>query len=305
MGDLRIGIIGTDTSHAAAFTRLLNDPSDPHHVPGGKVIAAFPGGSPDFPLSINRVEAYMEKLRSEYGVQATESPEDVAAQCDAILLEAADGRVHLELFKRIASYGKPVFIDKPLALTTRDAGEMLTIAAEQGIPVMSCSALRYAEQLTAVLEQNGRTGILGTDVYGPMSVEPTQGHYFWYGIHSVEMLYAVMGPGCVELTAVSNDNHDLITAVWEDGRIATVRGSRAGNPRFGAFIHREHETAVVDIGAGTTPFYASLLQQVMSFFRKCQPPLDWSETLEIISFLQAAEKSRISKTTVRLTKKRG
>src|SRR5436190_16796273 len=39
--ELRIGMIGLDTSHAIAFTKLINDARDPSHVPGGKVIAAF------------------------------------------------------------------------------------------------------------------------------------------------------------------------------------------------------------------------------------------------------------------------
>ena len=47
--ELRIGIIGCDTSHVTAFTELLNNPNAKGHVPGGKVVAAFKGGSPDLP----------------------------------------------------------------------------------------------------------------------------------------------------------------------------------------------------------------------------------------------------------------
>ena len=53
---LNIGMIGLDTSHAAAFTKLLNDTSAPFHVPGGRIVAAYPGGSPDFELSWSRLE---------------------------------------------------------------------------------------------------------------------------------------------------------------------------------------------------------------------------------------------------------
>ena len=37
---MRVGIIGLDTSHATAFTKLLNTPDDPQHVPGGRVVVA-------------------------------------------------------------------------------------------------------------------------------------------------------------------------------------------------------------------------------------------------------------------------
>ena len=45
MGNLKIGMIGLDTSHAVAFTKLLNDPNNPFHVTGGKVMMACPVGS--------------------------------------------------------------------------------------------------------------------------------------------------------------------------------------------------------------------------------------------------------------------
>ena len=104
MEHLNIGIIGTDSSHSVAFTRLLNDPSDVNHIPGGKVVAAFLGGSADFALSADRVQGFMATLETEYGVSRMDSPEEIAANCDAILLTSADGRVHLEQFKRIAPY---------------------------------------------------------------------------------------------------------------------------------------------------------------------------------------------------------
>ncbi|HWI59844.1 MAG TPA: gfo/Idh/MocA family oxidoreductase, partial [Bacillota bacterium] len=56
--DLRIGIIGCDTSHATAFTETLNNPDAKGHVPGGKVVAAFKGGSKDVPSSWSRIEQY-------------------------------------------------------------------------------------------------------------------------------------------------------------------------------------------------------------------------------------------------------
>src|SRR4051812_4662121 len=116
--ELRIGIIGTDTSHAVSFTKLLNDSSHPHSIRGGRVVAAYPGGSPDFPLSANRVEGFMTELEEQYGVTRMKTIEEVAACSDALLLLSADGRVHLEQLSLIAPFRKPVYIDKPLALST-------------------------------------------------------------------------------------------------------------------------------------------------------------------------------------------
>ena len=59
---LRLGIIGLDTSHVIAFTKTFNDPTAPNHVPGGKVVAAFKGGSPDIESSASRVDGYTKEL---------------------------------------------------------------------------------------------------------------------------------------------------------------------------------------------------------------------------------------------------
>src|SRR5690606_2501374 len=126
---------GLDTSHVVAFAKLLNDPKDPHYVEGGTIVAAYPGGSPDFELSRSRLEGYTKQLRDNYDVQIVPTPEAVAEVSDAILLESVDGRVHLEQFKRIIPYGKPIFVDKPFTTSTWEAEEIFRLAAEHHIPV--------------------------------------------------------------------------------------------------------------------------------------------------------------------------
>ncbi|TMV14353.1 gfo/Idh/MocA family oxidoreductase [Paenibacillus thermoaerophilus] len=296
---LRIGIIGLDTSHSVAFTELLNREEHPHHVPGGRVTVAYPGGSPDFPLSIGRVEGFTKRMKEEFGVEIVDSPEAVAAKCDALLLESSDGRVHAEQFAAIAPYGKPVFVDKPLAVTSADARLIAELAERNGIPVMSSSALRYAVPLVQALAAE-ESPVSGIDAYGPMDIEPTQGGLFWYGIHTVEMVYAALGPGCVEVIARANESHDVVTGVWADGRIATIRGNRIGNYRFGAILHRASGSQPVDVSATPKPYYASLLEQVIGMFRTGAAPLAMAETLEVIRFVEAANESRETGRPVRL-----
>jgi len=297
---MNIGLVGTDSSHAAAFTKLLNDPTDANHVPGGKVVAAFLGGSIDFPLSADRVEGFMETLVTEFGVRRLHTLEEVAEVCDAILLTSADGRVHLDQFRRIAPYGKPTFIDKPLALNSRDAQEIFRIARQHQVPLMSSSALRYVLPIADDLEPGGAVAVTGADVIGPLAVEPTQSYYFWYGIHSVELLYALMGKGCSEVYVTTTEEYDLIAATWEDGRSGTVKLSRLPETPFSAIIHREGQTSAVEIDLVRKPLYAGLLEQIIRLFHTHVPPLDWEETLEVIRFVEAAEESRTSGRPVRL-----
>ena len=67
--ELRLGIVGTDTSHAVAFTSLLNDPAAADHLQGARVVAAYKGGSPDIEDSASRVGKYADELHAKYGVE--------------------------------------------------------------------------------------------------------------------------------------------------------------------------------------------------------------------------------------------
>lgn len=289
---LNIGIIGLDTSHVIRFTELLNDSSQTYHVQGGTVVCAYPGGSQDFEFGYSRIPGFTDFLKNQYGVEILDSPEEVAVQCDAILLESADGRVHLEQFKRIVSFGKPVFIDKPMATDSRHAAEIAALAGQHGVPVMSSSALRYAEALTQALSKEENGEIIGFDSYGPMMVMATQPGLFWYGIHAAEMLFAALGPDCEQVRAVKNDGHDVVIGEWSDGRIGTIRGNRKGNSKFGGLLHRDKGTQYIDVSSHPKPFYASLLEKVMTMFETGTPDIDVNESLQIIRFIEAANESR-------------
>ncbi|MFD0693493.1 Gfo/Idh/MocA family protein [Paenibacillus sp. GCM10027628] len=291
---LKLGMIGLDTSHVSAFASILNDPVHPYHVAGGKIEVAFPGiPSADFELSIGRVHKYTDELSHKYGVSILDSAEAVAEQSDAVLLISVDGRVHLDIFRKIAHYGKPVFIDKPFTVNSEHAEEIFKIAAKYGVSLMSCSSLRYAEELNKELLKADDV-ILGADCYGPMMFESVLPAFFWYGIHSVEMLYRILGRGCVSVAVTSSEHYDCIVGTWRDGRIGVVRGNRKGNYQFGALIHRANSVSFVDASSHDKPTYAGLLERIMHMFRTGQSDIEAAETLEIIRFLECANESRQS-----------
>ncbi len=289
----RIGLIGLDTSHVEAFTKLLNDPDAKHHVGGGEVVAGYPGGSEDFDLSISRVDGYTEKLRDEFGVKIYDNPEAVAECCDLVFITSVDGRVHKDIFERIAKYGKPTFIDKPFTTDLQNAKAILELADESGITVMSCSSLRYAENFQAALGDNDELGeIIGCDAFGPMDIRGPMAGLYWYGIHTVEMLVAAMGTGCCEVKVTKNQNTDMVIAEWEGGRICTIRGLRNSHSKFGVTLHREKGFEAIDIQANDKPLYAGMLEAILSSLPKGHSDVPNDEILEVVGIIDAANKSR-------------
>src|ERR1044071_2356820 len=120
--DIRIGIIGTDTSHVPAFTKILNgDPTAKDHIAGVRVVAAFKGGSKDVEESASRVDKFAEEIRTQYGVEIVDSIPALLAKVDPLLFSSVDGRVHLEQAPPVIAPRKPFFVDKPLAATLEDA----------------------------------------------------------------------------------------------------------------------------------------------------------------------------------------
>jgi predicted dehydrogenase len=166
MDPLKIGMIGLDTSHCPAFVKIINDADNEFYVSGAKVVKAFPGGSELFSSSISRVEGFTNDLKG-LGVEICDSIEATAEGMDAFLLESVDGRQHLEQFKILAQYGKPIFIDKPFACCFEDAKAIVELAKEKNIPIMTASAIRYAKGID-ILHDGSK--VEACEAFGPMAL---------------------------------------------------------------------------------------------------------------------------------------
>jgi predicted dehydrogenase len=296
--ELKIGLIGLDTSHVVAFTRLLNRADDPHHILGARVVAGWPGGSRDFELSWSRVENFTAQLRDEFGVRILDTPEAVAENADLVFIESVDGRVHRELLERTLRYHRPTFIDKPLATSLDDARAILRMAREAGVPVMSCSPLRYADTFQSALDASEAGPILGCDAMGPMPIEPTQPGLFWYGVHMVELLIAALGPDCIRVRAHTNADHDVFVAEWLNGRMASIHGVRGGHDRFGIVLHRQHAMQFVDLKSAARPYYASLLEVILRSLPHGRSDVPEDQMLAVMRLIAAANTSRETGETV-------
>ncbi len=249
-------------------------------------MAAYKGGSTDLKDSYTRVDKYAAELAQSWKVEMVPEISGMCSKVDAFLLESVDGRKHLPQFREIVKCKKPVFIDKPLASTLADAREIAKLAKDNGVPWFSSSSLRYSDFVTNLK----RPGITGAIVWGP---GPMEEHHeldlSYYAIHPVETLFAILGPGCTEVTRISGASMDEVTCRWKDGRVGTVRALRPYGD-YGAVVFLEKD--VIQTAPKPKFSYRSLLVEVIKFLQTGHPPVPNEETLEIFAMMDAAQRSK-------------
>lgn len=288
---LRLGIVDCDTSHVVQFTMRLNhvDIEQEQWVDGANIVAAVP--LPSAILPQENIDKYVEQLRG-WGVQILDRPEDLLdLNLDGVLIEAVDGSVHLERARPFLEAGMPLYIDKPFTCSSADAREILRLAQANKVPVFSTSSLRYGLEVQEVLQDaNNEYGkVIGCNAWSPASLQERNPGLFNYGIHAVEPLFTLMGRGCRAVWTVFQEGAEVTVGLWEDGRLGSVRGTRAGAHAYGFTAWCEKQVVTTHINAAY--IYRELLKKMVEMFATRQPPVDLQETLEIVAFIEAAMES--------------
>jgi hypothetical protein len=283
---IRIGMIGLDTSHAPAFTKIFNEPRATGDFSGFKVVAGYPGGT-DLPASRDRVKGFTEQLRG-MGVEIVDSIPKLLERVDVVLLESVDGRIHLEEATPVIKARKPLFIDKPLAGSLVDAIAISELASEHQVPWFSCSSLRFYPSIQRLRTNAALGEIVGAETWGSCSYQEGTPDMFFYGVHGIEALFMLMGTGCETVTRVQTKDTDLVIGTWAGGRIGTYRGIRQNKSDFGAMAFGTKAIVPAEKSGG----YEDLCREIANFFRTRRPPISPEETLEIFAFMEAADESK-------------
>lgn len=285
---LRAGIIGMDTSHVPAFIKLFNDPNATGDLAGITIVAGYPGGT-DMPASKNRVANFTERAR-EAGLEIVPTIPELLTKVDVVLLESVDGRIHLQEAIPVILAGKPLFIDKPAAGTLADAVAIYELAKKHNVPCFSSSSLRYGTGIEALKNKPELGKLVGALSWGPCGYERGTPDLFFYGIHGVEPLFALMGTGLETVTRLQTTDVDIVSGVWKDGRVATYRGYRKARGGFGLVAFGTD--GIAPAPAGSLGGYRALCVEIARFFKTGKAPVSAEETLEVLAFMEAADESK-------------
>ena len=282
--EIRIGLIGLDTSHVTAFTKIINDPKAEGPLANARVTAAFRGGSADIPSSSGRIDKFTDTLTQQYGVKLYPTIAELCKNVDAIMLESVDGRPKVRQAIPVIDAGLPLYIDKPMAGSLADVLFIFDYAKNKGVPIFSSSSLRYGKATQAA-----RAGALGkiihAETFSPASIEVRHPDLFWYGVHGCESLFTVMGPGCETVQRRSTaDGKIEVIGKWKGGRTGIFReGKGYGGHAKGTKGEGE---------VGKYDGYAPLVVEAVRMFQTGNVPVDPQETIEVFAFMEAADESK-------------
>lgn len=178
---MRIGIVGTESSHVDHYVRLLNVA----RRYGEARVVALCGDDPGRTADVAGAGG-IERV--------VDSPEALAGLVDAAIVADRDGARHRAHAEPLLAAGLPVYVDKPLACDVADAEALIAAARSSGAPLTSYSALRWTPETDALLGSLGETG--GPQVVmasGPADTASEHGGIFFYGVHVVELALHLAG----------------------------------------------------------------------------------------------------------------
>jgi hypothetical protein len=284
---IRVGVIGLSV-HSADFTEIMNSGQNDPLFAGCKVVALHhPKGNEDVEFTPEQLRQFTNTVQKN-GVELVSSTAELLKKSDAIMLLTNDGRPHQEQILPVLKAGKPVFVDKPIAESLSNVIALFDLSKKYRTPVFSSSPLRYVRDIRDLAEGKVAGEIQGADTYGPAPIQESHADLFWDGIHAIELLYAVMGPGCQSVTRAYSDGTDVVTGIWAGGKIGVFRGLRKGKIGFGGTVYGSAKITEI----GKFEGYKNLVAEIVTFFRTGQSPVTAAETIEIYTFMEAAHESK-------------
>ena len=292
MTNIRVAMIGLDTSHTVEFVK--------------RMVGAHPSKAQCIhrltPVACCRFETRFQSVAGldartavldQLGVPVTESIDVALKDADAIMLEVNDPALHAEYFRVVAGLGKPVFLDKPIAQNMDAANEIFAVAKRRKTRFFSSSALRFAMELCKV--KAAMAGALERlHLWGPLGTAAAGSSVVWYGVHTVEMLQAIMGHGAHEVLAVPHNRGFLFHVLYRDGRRAVLEMNK-GVWRYGGVLHHADNAGETFFAVNSgDAFYGELLKVVECFFAGKTDGVSLDDMKESMRILDALDRAVIT-----------
>ena len=211
-----------------------------------------------------------------------DKPEDVIGQVDGAFISMDIGELHLPMARPFIEAGVPLFIDKPLC-TSREDLLAFRKYYEQGRPLLSSSAMRFAREIEE----------LDRDELGPITFTAGLMCKSWeaYGIHAMEGLYRIMGPGIASVQNVGTELENVVHIRWADGRSAVLNTVKYSTI-FGQYQVLGQKKSILLQTSDSFYMFKKQLESFVDLLKTGQYPYPYQQTLETVAVIIAGIISR-------------
>jgi predicted dehydrogenase len=279
---LRVGIVGSDNSHALAYATLLNV----EKVAGNDARAVAIWGQ-----EAERTKEVAEKGKIETIVNHWE---EMIGLVDAVFVEDRHGDLHAAHALPFLEKGLPVFVDKPLAISLDDAGRIIAAANASGAFLTSFSSLRVSESTVTLAEQAATIGEIRVAQFaGPCDFESVYGGAIFYATHVIEIALRLVGENLKSVSAIRAGKNVSVTAIWENEAIGTFSYLGDAQYHFHATLFGTEGLASNEILANHAGYEASA-KIVLAGIKSGKRPLSDEQLVRPIAIVQAIHDSLAS-----------
>lgn len=254
---------------------LDKEPQDTLQIPGARVTHIWT----DDPADAAHV------AQASLIPNVVERPEDVIGQVDAVIVATDKGYEHVERCRPFVEANLPVFVDKPLTDNEPDLQQFVAWV-RAGKRIMSSSCMRYAKEYWPY---RASTRELGTLRFAAIT---TPKSWERYGIHALEGIYPILGPGFVSARNSGTEERNIVHLKHGCGADVVIAATKDMYGAFGVLtLAGTGGHVTVDFGDTFYAFKAQL-QAFVDFLRTGERSFPFSETVELMKIIIAGIRSR-------------
>ena len=201
---MKIAILGTENSHAYAFSQLIKESPKYSDI---EIVGVY--GYDD--------EANRKLLEEGLVPYAAKTPDEFLGKVDGIMVTARHGDHHHEYALPYVKAGIPAFIDKPFTVGLDKADELLNTARENGALLCGGSSLKYLDEMNSLRRFRENYTTVGGVVTAPVNMVNPYGGYYFYAQHLIEILFSVFGTDIKSVYAKSHGDENRVSVIFDYG----------------------------------------------------------------------------------------
>lgn len=277
---IRIGIIGTENSHAMAFSKIINLP-DPATgalaYPDARVVGVY-GPDPDSARQV------AEAAKVDF---IADDPAEFFGKVDAMIVTSRRGSVHAQYARPFIEAGMPVFLDKPITTEYAQAQELITLAKEKNSLLCGGSGCKLAYDVLTLRDHVQDCREAGKFISGvinfPAYTDSEYDGFFFYASHLTEMALTIFGYDPVSVIAA--EKNKVVTAIlrYSDFDVTLQFTPHAAAYSCTVYSEARNYTREIDISR----IYNHEVAEFMRMIHTGTPPQSYEALIKPVAVIQA------------------